>query len=167
MNIPGGNDYIDIHTHDAKPAPGIFSIENLMAHESKVPCDLPGLGYTIGIHPWHLNENNHHELLTSVMMNALHPSVAAIGEAGFDRIRGPSNDLQRRTFEEQVRIAEEYRFPVVIHCVKAWEDLLMEYKAKAKNALVNTRVQRKQRACSTTYFKGNVSFILVRFCSQT
>jgi len=37
-------------------------------------------------------------------------------------------ELQRRTFEEQVTIAEEYKMPVVIHCVRAWDELLSEHK---------------------------------------
>jgi TatD DNase family protein len=56
------------------------------------------------------------------------PSIIAIGEAGFDRLRGPSAGLQRQTFEEQVIISEEIKKPVIIHCVRGWDELLSVQK---------------------------------------
>jgi len=128
MNSPDTVDYIDIHTHGAGPVPGIFSVETLMAHEERVPEDIHGVAFTFGIHPWYLNEINHNKLITRVIKYADNPLIIAIGEAGFDRIKGPAPDLQRKTFEEQIRIAEEHKKPVVIHCVRAWEDLLQVHK---------------------------------------
>jgi TatD DNase family protein len=129
MNFPGKNDFIDIHTHDCTgQADGIFSIENLMAHEEKSPANIPGFLYSIGIHPWYLNEENYNHLINKVMINAGDPIVIAIGEAGFDKIKGPSPALQRRTFEEQVYIAEKHKKPVFIHCVRAWDELLKANK---------------------------------------
>ena len=57
-----------------------------------------------------------------------HPESIAIGEAGFDKLRGPSPELQRKVFEEQVAISEELKKPVVIHCVRAWDELLAVHK---------------------------------------
>ena len=128
MNLPRPGDYIDIHTHGAKPAPGIFIIENLMAHEKELPEDMPGVAFTAGIHPWHLNEKNHDQLIRFVLTVVDRPCLIAIGEAGFDKLKGPSVELQRRTFEEQVIIANDKKKPVVIHCVRAWEELLSAHK---------------------------------------
>jgi len=128
MNLPQREDYIDIHTHEAAPVSGIFSVDVLMAHEERVPVNLKGILYTCGIHPWHLNENNHDILLALVRKRCSDPQIIAIGEAGFDKIKGPSMDLQRRTFEEQVEISEETGKPLVVHCVRAWDELLGEHK---------------------------------------
>jgi TatD DNase family protein len=128
MNFPEPGDYIDIHNHGAKPAPGVFIVDTLMAHEAKEPENIKGLTFSLGIHPWYLEEKNHDELINRVIKNAGNPDVAAIGEAGFDRLKGPSPELQTKAFEEQVLIAEEKMKPVVIHCVRAWDDLLREYK---------------------------------------
>lgn len=128
MKIPGKDDYIDIHTHGAVAAPGIFSVETLMAHEKRVPENFQGICFTVGIHPWHLNETNHKNQIDNVLMIITDPLVIAVGEAGFDRLKGPSADLQRIVFEEQVKIAEKYRKPVVIHCVKAWDELFQAHK---------------------------------------
>jgi TatD DNase family protein len=128
MNLPQQGDYIDMHTHGGKPASGIFLIESLMAHEKKVPENISGITYTFGIHPWFLNEAEHVSQLSSVEDYMRHPNIIAVGEAGFDKLRGPSLDLQRKVFEEQVKIAEEYKKPLIIHCVRAWEELLASYK---------------------------------------
>jgi TatD DNase family protein len=128
MYFPQPGDYIDIHVHGGTPVSGIFILESLMAHEKKLPADVSGVAYTYGIHPWFLNEENHKQLILSVENSINHPDVIAIGEAGFDRLRGPSIELQRLAFEEQIAISEETRKPVVIHCVRAWDELLSVQK---------------------------------------
>jgi TatD DNase family protein len=128
MHFPVNGDYIDIHVHDGTPVSGNFILETLMAHERKVPLDIPGVAYTYGIHPWFLKENNYKNLLLSVERFVSHPDIIAIGEAGFDRLKGPSPEIQRIVFEKQIVIAEEFRKPVVIHCVRAWEELLAVHK---------------------------------------
>ena len=124
MYVPAQGDYIDIHVHGGTPAPGIFILESLMAHEGKLPDDKPGVLYTYGIHPWFLNEDNQKEFLISVENVATLPGIIAIGEAGLDKLKGPSIELQRTVFEEQVLISEKIKKPVVIHCVRAWDELL-------------------------------------------
>ncbi len=134
MNSPGPGDYIDIHVHGGRPAPGIFLLESLMAHEGKYAEDKPGIAYTFGIHPWFLNEENHKELIAIVEETVSSTDIIAIGEAGFDRLKGPSAELQRIVFEEQVMLSEKTCKPLVIHCVKAWDDLL-SVKKRLKPAM--------------------------------
>jgi TatD DNase family protein len=128
MNLPQPGEYIDIHTHDAKPAEGIFAVENLMAHENLKPEKISARAFTAGIHPWHLNENNREQLLEYVRNIAGNPDLIAFGEAGFDKLRGPSIELQKSTFAEQVLIAGENQKPLVIHCVRSWDELLVAHK---------------------------------------
>ena len=128
MNLPQPGDFIDIHVHDGKPSADIFILESLMAHEEKMPENIPGVGYTYGIHPWFLNENNTKQLISSVENAINNPDILAIGEAGFDKLRGPSPDLQRNVFEQQVNISETHRKPLIVHCVRAWDELLLVQK---------------------------------------
>jgi TatD DNase family protein len=128
MQLPKPGDFIDIHNHAGVPAEGIFILETLMAHEGREPVDIQGMAYTYGIHPWFLDKDNHPKQLESVRRNAENPAVVAIGEAGFDKLRGADPDLQRKVFEEQVKISEENKKPVVIHCVRAWDELLDVHK---------------------------------------
>jgi TatD DNase family protein len=128
MNLPSPGDYIDIHNHGGRPSPGHYSIENLMAHEEMIPDMTRGVSYTYGIHPWHLTEETIGEQLDRVISYAGHENVIAIGEAGFDRLKGPETGLQQRAFEEQVVISEKCSKPMFIHCVRGWDDLLAVHK---------------------------------------
>lgn len=128
MNHPQAGDYIDIHTHGAESMPGILSVESLPAHENKKPVNVPGLAYTAGIHPWYLTEANQRQFLDYIRALSGGSQLIAIGEAGFDKLRGPSISLQRTVFEEQVKIAGVINKPVVIHCVRAWDELLASHK---------------------------------------
>ncbi len=128
MSYPQPEDSIDFHTHGAQPLEGVFQVETIMTHESRIPEDIPGIAFTCGIHPWYLDESNHDTFLASIVKIAADPLIIAVGEAGFDKIKGPSMDLQRKTFEEQVIIAEELKKPVIIHCVRSWDELLRAHK---------------------------------------
>lgn len=128
MDRPEPGDYIDIHTHGASPADGVFSVENIMAHESRLPGKIAGLTFTAGIHPWHLTEDNHKDLMDYIRSIAGNENIKAIGEAGFDKLRGPSMDLQRTAFGEQAAIAKEISKPMVIHCVRSWDELLSSHR---------------------------------------
>ena len=55
-------------------------------------------------------------------------TLIAIGEAGFDKLRGPSPEIQHKAFEEQARIAEAVKKPLFIHCVRSWDELLQSHK---------------------------------------
>lgn len=129
MNLPDPSDYIDIHTHyGTPPLADIFSVISLLAHEKADPVPVKGIAYTFGIHPWYLTGSLHDDQIADVKKAAGDSSIIAIGEAGFDKIKGPDTDLQRKTFEEQVSVAEEHGKPVVIHCVRAWDELLRSHK---------------------------------------
>jgi len=128
MNLPQAGDFIDIHTHGSGSADGIFSVENIMAHEGTDPTYISANAFTAGIHPWHLNEANMESLLEFIRKISGNPSLIAFGEAGFDKLRGPSIELQRSTFAEHVKIAGENGKPLIIHCVKAWDELLAAHK---------------------------------------
>lgn len=128
MTAPQPGDYIDIHVHGGKPSQGIFILETLMAHEERLPEYLPGAAFTYGIHPWFLKPESYTDHLRLVEEITSRPEVVAIGEAGFDKLRGPSPDLQSEVFEAQVSISENLRKPLIIHCVRAWDELLASQK---------------------------------------
>ena len=128
MNFPAPGDYIDIHNHGGSPAPGIFCIENLMAHEERTPDSGSGMTFSYGIHPWHLDPKTYDKHLSRVRTYSGHENTVALGEAGFDRLRGPAFSFQERAFEEQVAISEEKNKCLFIHCVKGWEELFSVHR---------------------------------------
>ena len=56
--------------------------------------------------------------------------IVAVGEAGFDRNALTVMEEQRRLFEEEVEISEGYGLPLIIHCVRAFPELLSVYKRR-------------------------------------
>lgn len=127
MNCPAPGDYIDLHNHGGRPQYGRFCVESLMAHEEAVPDSQAGMTYTYGIHPWFLTGETRQEQMKKVNLYAAHSNVIALGEAGFDKLRGPDPITQRETFEDQALLARELGKPLVIHCVRAWEELLQSH----------------------------------------
>lgn len=128
--------YIDIHSHNSKPANGIFIIENLMAHQPDVPVPCEGMAFSVGVHPWFAEQHDYVDQLDFVRYYGAHSSVVAIGEAGFDRLKGTAAAaaLQLKLFEEQVLISEHLHKPLIIHCARAWNELLLSFR-KLKPAM--------------------------------
>jgi TatD DNase family protein len=80
------------------------------------------------VHPWNIEEDDLDKMINKVREYASLHNVIAIGEAGFDRIRGADKILQEKAFIEQVKISEEKGKPLFIHCVRAWDELLRAHK---------------------------------------
>jgi TatD DNase family protein len=128
MNPGRGKIYIDFHTHRQSADRDTLTIMNLMAGED-VPADFPeNTLFSAGIHPWQLTGDNHEQLQTEFILTAAHPHVVLIGEAGFDHNKGVQGELQYRVFVFQASIAAEMHKPVVIHCVRGWEELSRAYR---------------------------------------
>ncbi|HDZ40708.1 MAG TPA: hydrolase TatD [Bacteroidetes bacterium] len=128
MRGPGKYDFINIHDHGADPHKGVFTIDNIMVHEDRYPGELEGIAFSCGAHPWHLEKDKMEAQLNKVREYASLETVIALGEAGFDRLRGPESQVQEKVFRAHVAISEEKRKPLFIHCVKAWDELLKCHK---------------------------------------
>jgi len=128
MNLGDDIKFIDFHTHHAEGSHDTVAVRNLMAGE-EVPHDFPpNTTFSAGIHPWYLTAELLDEMKTGLILTLAHPHVIAVGEAGFDQLRGPSHAVQLSAFYFQAELAEELRKPFIIHCVKAWDSLLKARK---------------------------------------
>jgi TatD DNase family protein len=47
----------------------------------------------------------------------------AVGEIGLDKLSGVNLDSQIQIFTRQIELSEEFQLPVIIHCVRAWNEL--------------------------------------------
>jgi TatD DNase family protein len=50
--------------------------------------------------------------------------VKAIGEIGLDKLKGPDLKLQEEVFLKQIRVAEAVKKPIIVHCVKSFNELI-------------------------------------------
>ncbi len=82
--------------------------------EPVIPC--------FGLHPFHAASFSD-ETLTQ--LSRFLPQAAAIGEIGLDYVQpGADREQQRTAFRRQLRLAVESGLPVLIHCRRAFNDLL-------------------------------------------
>lgn len=122
--------YYDIHTHRLPEVydENIVSIYNTypLEYDKYKMIDNPNLYFSVGIHPWYLDDiDRQYETFIRVVRDS---RVVAIGEAGLDKLCGTNIDLQIDVFRKQIEISIEINKPLIIHCVKAWDELIALYK---------------------------------------
>ena len=127
-----GFTYYDIHTHSAQAAvpEGVVACYNIIVGRgalSDVPSRKP---VSCGIHPWYIREDGVEEQLAEFRKLVRNEQVVMIGEAGLDKQVSVPFDLQVKIFGEQIRFSEELGKPLIIHCVKAWEELIVIHKKR-------------------------------------
>ena len=87
---------IDIHTHRATEAVTIRAV---------------------GVHPWHAAD-------CSLPSAEAIEAADAVGEIGLDKACGVDFEMQRALFVKQLELAERFEKPVVLHCVRAFEEVM-------------------------------------------
>jgi TatD DNase family protein len=80
--------------------------------------------FSMGIHPWRVSGDDLHEKLAELKFVAGAANCLAIGECGLDKLSKADFALQEQAFTEQIKIANELKKPLVVHCVKAFNELL-------------------------------------------
>lgn len=77
----------------------------------------------MGLHPTHVKENYLEELKHVEEMLAAH-KFYAVGEIGIDLYWDKSFlKQQQEAFRFQIRLAKQYKLPIVIHCREAFEEI--------------------------------------------
>lgn len=109
--------YFDIHAHRPSMDPVVTSVVSV---DIRQPATMESGYYSVGIHPWYVDTAG----LSVVKTMAGHPNVVAIGETGLDKLAAVPLKLQEELFIAQIEIAENIRKPLIIHCVKAWPELI-------------------------------------------
>lgn len=78
--------------------------------------------FSCGIHPWYSEDSDSQmAYLTEIVTD---PRIVAIGETGLDKLKGPLYEIQIPVFKKHIELSEKLRKPIIIHCVKAWEELI-------------------------------------------
>lgn len=108
--------FIDIHTHSTTGELSLYSYA--IGRDAAPPAK--GTFFSAGIHPWSAADAD-----TAQALDYLRTApVAAIGEIGLDYSSTVDRQKQREVFEAQLEIAEQRGLPVIIHCVRAYNDVL-------------------------------------------
>lgn len=84
---------------------------------------------SIGLHPWHIDEGRTAQSCSNLIPWLSLPQVVAVGEAGIDHLCGGKMELQMEGFETQARLASEMKKPLIVHCVKAFDEVIRLHKS--------------------------------------
>ncbi len=120
--------YIDIHTHSFQKETDTITVQNIYPGEGFAAFNGRNF-YSAGLHPWHIkspNQNNAELLMIEEALEFDH--VIFIGECGLDKKAKTDFDEQKRVFEVQAFMAEEHKKPLIIHCVKAFNEIIELHK---------------------------------------
>ena len=104
--------FVDAHTH------------NLDAGRNAIVQYTAGIGpenyFSHGIHPWHAD--SYLENKSNILRQIEHKNCVAIGETGLDKICSVNFETQKQVFKEHIALSEESKLPLIMHCVRSWEE---------------------------------------------
>jgi TatD DNase family protein len=120
--------FIDIHTHHQKHDSEVISIFNVLIGKNESLPIGDNQYFSVGLHPWFIDEKKFKSQLEKVEKLAYNHHCVAIGETGLDRLTKAQMSLQQKVFEHHLIIAQKVSKPVIIHNVKAQNEILEVYK---------------------------------------
>lgn len=117
--------YFDFHHHKRYQ----FGIYNLHFTEDRFNSF-----FSAGLHPKDIDENFEYNLKIIEKM-ANEKQCIAIGECGLDSLALADDNLQEKVFEWHIKLANQLRKPIIIHCVRRFSQIL-HYKKLAKTPFI-------------------------------
>lgn len=143
--------FIDIHTHSEQLIPGTFRVWNYSVGQSP---HLDNIICTAGIHPWHIEQNftkqwNQFESIVKTTQ------VIGIGECGLDKLCSTDWDLQVDIFTQQVKLANTLNKPIIIHSVRAYQEITKHLtQQKIQTPVIFHGFNKKQELATSLLKKG-------------
>jgi TatD DNase family protein len=115
--------FIDIHTHPNRVESETIIVQNIYPGEDFAAFSGRNF-FSVGLHPWQLKSPDENNEMLQIIEDALEfDHVCFVGECGLDKNIKVDFEEQLRVFRAQVFIAEEFKRPVIIHCVKAYNEI--------------------------------------------
>lgn len=106
--------FVNFHTH--------LNVENtisVFSYSLGEGYPVPPSPSSAAIHPWAVDNVD----ITDALSQLLTANIVAVGETGLDYACTSSRAKQKEVFELQIEIAHRRHLPVIIHCVKAQEEV--------------------------------------------
>ena len=113
----------DIHTHVLPQEPGTALVCIGCGPMPKAQ----GHWFSAGLHPWDVTGHDQEAYENLEKLLSL-PNVLAVGECGFDTLRGLSHELQEQAFVRQYELSEHYRKPMILHVVRDFDTVIRLHK---------------------------------------
>jgi TatD DNase family protein len=111
------------HSHQKPTGPWEWVCRNAFHFLNKKSIEALPYSVSVGLHPWFaesLNSNLENKLVSLLSAR----NVVALGEVGLDKARSVDWKKQMKAFQFQFELSQEKRFPLILHCVKAYYDFI-------------------------------------------
>lgn len=112
--------FFNLHTHKFTNNSDVLELVNQYPWE--FDATIPQ--YSIGIHPWYIDENRLENDLKIIDEKLQLKECLALGECGLDKRIDVPMSLQIDVFEKQIALAEKHQKPLVLHLVAAFQELI-------------------------------------------
>ena len=112
--------YINIHTHHLRTKNEITIYNNRFLVDKNIKTDYL---FSIGLHPYDIHLVGE-ESLKEMEPFLKHENCFAIGECGLDKLIDVDLVQQQFILKQQLHLALKYNKPIIIHCVKAFDELI-------------------------------------------
>ncbi len=111
--------FTDAHTHRKAESAGVLALRNL-AYPSERAHSSGNVLFSAGIHPYDVLTRKFESLKAYLLENR----CSAVGECGLDRSIEIDFELQKQCFLRQAELAGELSLPLVLHCVRAYPEMI-------------------------------------------
>lgn len=144
------NLFLDIHTHSTSSSHHVFEIQN------KYPTDIDfSTPFSVGIHPWFLKKETLEIELVLLEEKLQHPNCFAVGECGLDKTIDVDFDFQKEVFIHQIHLSEKYHKPMIIHCVRAFQEIIeLKKQFSPKQTWILHGFQKNKQLAESLVFNG-------------
>lgn len=112
--------YLDIHTHKLSSR---SEVDSRVSYRLVEQITHDGL-YSLGLHPCFAEDMTEQALSTLCSRVRVEERVWAIGECGLDKHSEVDLATQIYYFKEQIALSEDLGKPLIIHCVKAYNEVI-------------------------------------------
>ncbi len=125
--------FINLHTHKFSNLSDVIEVVNQYPWEFDVSVP----NYSIGIHPWYVDENRLETDLEIIKEKLQLMGCLALGECGLDKRIEIPLDLQISVFKKQLELVKETQKPIVLHCVAAYDEVIaIKNEMKIENPMI-------------------------------
>jgi TatD DNase family protein len=127
-------EFFDFHHHKKNVKNGIYNLDI-----EQIPSDFP---YSIGIHPKDIDVNiidSQFQWMNGTMLK----NCFAIGECGLDSFVEIDQKIQENVFLRQIKLANEVKKPIIIHCVRKFYEVI-SFKKYAEQPMIIHGFNKKE-----------------------
>ena len=143
--------FINLHTHQFSNLSDVIEVVNQYPWE--FDASIPK--YSIGIHPWYIDENRIESDLNIISEKLQLPECLALGECGLDKRIEITMELQTSVFKQQLQLVQQTEKPIILHCVAAYDEVIaLKKELKVENPMIIHGFSKNEQVANSLLKNG-------------